>query len=128
MRGRSIELEWKSHNRLATGAIVISHLCGAVFTFVYSSFIAPSEPAPHGSSPETDVLLFLAFIAIAFPLTGVWCERISSRALRWVIEQRDATDEERLRTLRLARRISVVTFVPWFSAAVFYGIVNALKT
>jgi adenylate cyclase len=117
--------EWKNGNRLAAGAIIVAHLSGAVFTFVYLSFIAPSESAPHGSSPITDIALFLGFAAVAFPATGVWCERISRRALAWMIEQRPPTEEERFLTLRMARQIALVTAVPWLTAAIFYAIVNA---
>ena len=122
---RSDELDWKSGNQLAAGAIMLAHLSGAIFTFVYLTFIAPSEPAPNGSSPVTDILLFLGFIALAFVATGAWCERSAARALRWMIERRAATPEERVLTLRLARRIAAITAVPWFAAAVFYAIVNA---
>src|SRR4051794_3715413 len=112
---------------MASGAILVAHLAGAVFTFTYLSFIAPSEPAPQGSSSTTDILVFLGFIAVAFPVTGWWCERIASRALAWIIEERPATEEERALTLNMSRRIALVTFVPWLSAAIFFGLVNVVS-
>jgi hypothetical protein len=51
MRGSRTEpLDWKTESRLATSAIVAAHLSGAIFTFVYLTFIAPSEPTRPGSS------------------------------------------------------------------------------
>jgi adenylate cyclase len=118
-------MDWTTGNRLATGAIVAAHLSGAVFTFVYLTFIAPAEAARAGSSAITDVAVFVGFAAVAFPVTTIWCERVSRRASLWMIEERASTPEERELTLRLARRMSAITFVPWITAAVFFAIVNA---
>jgi adenylate cyclase len=118
-------LDWKTESRLATGAIVAAHVSGAVFTFVYLTFIAPAESVRAGASPVTDVAVFLGFAAVAFPATTIWCERVSRRACLWMIEERDSTPEERELTLRLARRMSAITFVPWMIAAAFFAIVNA---
>jgi adenylate cyclase len=122
---RSVErLDWKDGNRKASLAIVVSHLAGAVFTFTYLTFIAPSEPAPVATTPAHDVVMFLVYAAIAFPLTAIACERLARRALRWMIEDRVPTDDERTRTLFLTRRIAVATFVPWAVAAVYFALVN----
>ena len=125
MRGTAVERpDWKSGNHRASWAICIAHLSGAVFTFGYLTFIAPSEPAAHPGSPLGDIALFLGFALIAFPATGAACERVARRAGLWMIERRDPTDDERERTLSLARRIAAVTAVPWVAASVVFAITN----
>ena len=105
-------------------AILVAHVCGAVFTFTYLSFVAPSEPATVETSAAHDVLMFVVFAAIAFPLTGYACERAAKKALGWVIEDRPPTDDERALTLTLSRRIAAITAVPWLAAAGFFAVIN----
>jgi adenylate cyclase len=116
--------EWKSGNLRATLAIFVAHISGAVFTFAYLSFVAPSERATVNTSAVQDVVVFVVFAAVAFPLTGYACERASRKALGWVVQDRPPTDEERPLILTLSRRIAAITAVPWLSAAGFFAIVN----
>ena len=114
VRGNRAERpEWQAGNHRAVLAILVAHGCGAVFTFGYLTYIAPSEPAAHPGSALGDIALFVGYALIAFPVTGAACERVAKTALRWMIERRDPTDDERRLTLTLARRIATVTAVPW---------------
>src|SRR5437764_1313237 len=124
MSGRVEVPDWHSGNRRASWAIFAAHLAGAVFTFGYLPYIAPSEPSTRAANGFLDVALFVAYAAVAFPSTGYLCERLSRRALRWMIEERGPTDDERRRTLTLARTIAKATAVPWLSAAVVFGLIN----
>ena len=125
MRGeRPNEQVWKSGNRRALLAIFVSHISGAVFTFVYLTFIAPSGPTPQASNTTVDVALFLAYAAVAFPATGFACARVAKKAMCWLIEDRDPTDDERRLAITVARRVAAVTAVPWVAAAVVFGLSN----
>jgi adenylate cyclase len=119
-------LEWKQGNRRAALAIAAAHVSGAVFTFVYLTFIVPSESTPRPSSRFVDVLVFVLYAVVAFPLTGAACLRAAQRAMAWMIEGRDPTEEERAQTLSFARRVALITMVPWIGAAAFFAATNVL--
>ena len=119
--------DFPSGNRKATASLVVAHLSGAVFVFTYLTFIAPTEPGTlQPTTPLHDIAMFVVFALIAFPLTGWACERLARSTLRWNIEERVPTDEERTLTLTLSRRIAGVTAVPWIVSAVFFGLLNAV--
>src|SRR5262249_38140032 len=71
------QVDWKRGNRLAAASMMLAHLVGAGFTFAYLSYMTPK----HNSSTVVDVLLFVAFVTIAFPITGALCDRSARRAL-----------------------------------------------
>jgi adenylate cyclase len=112
-------------NWRAVAALAFAHVAGAIFVFVYLTFVAPSETTTRASTPGVDIAFFIAFAFAAFPITGLACEHVARRALRWEREQRRPTDSERGRTLALARRLAAITFLPWVSAAIFFGALNA---
>jgi adenylate cyclase len=104
--------------------LLVAHALGAIFTFVYLGSVAPSQPGQ--ASPESDLLLFIGFGLIAFPATGWLCERVANRALAWMFEERPPTDDERRATLALPRSLAGCTFLPWATAAVFFGVITAV--
>ena len=116
--------QWSRDNIKSVTALATAHLAGAVFTFVYLSFIAPNSTS---SSPNAgaQVALFVAFALVAFPVTGVACQVVAARALAWVRDGRVPTDLERTRTLTLGRRLAAITYLPWIAAAAFFGLVNS---
>ncbi len=86
-----------------------SHLFGALFVFGYLTFVAPSD-AVRNVSFLLDVGVFGLFAIVAFPVTGMWCDRIARRALSWLDdEHHEVTDEERERTIGLPLRLSLAT-------------------
>src|SRR3954452_933978 len=115
----------KRATRRTALALSAAHLSGAIFVFVYSSAFAPADN-PTNSSIVVDVLVFVAYAVIAFPVTGAWCERLAHRALAWVIEGREPTDDERVQTLTLPRRMALVTGAPWAIASVFFAFTTAI--
>jgi adenylate cyclase len=109
----------------AACALGVAHSAGAVFVFVYLSYVSPSEAPARVSTPGLDLIFFVAFAAIAFPLTGLGCEFVARRALAWQRGGRRPTEAEGAGTLTLARRLAGVTFLPWIAAAIFFGSLNA---
>jgi adenylate cyclase len=119
-------LSWEKERAVKHTALVLAlaHAFGAVFTFVYLGSIAPAQG--HESTGASDLLLFVGFGLVAFPATGWLCERVARRALRWMVEQRAPTSDERRATLALPRQLASCTFLPWISASVFFGVSNAV--
>jgi adenylate cyclase len=111
--------------RRITGALLFSNLDGALFVFAYLVFLSPQEmPTPEQGGPITDVVLFVAFAAVAFPLCGWLCERTADRYIGWLKEERRPTDEEREGTLRLPFLLARLSFATWIVAAVFFTAVS----
>ncbi|MEY2449615.1 MAG: adenylate cyclase, partial [Acidimicrobiaceae bacterium] len=118
---KGAEPTWHRDPAVRHTAVVLSiaHAVGAVFTFVYLGWVAPAQQG--AGSATGDVLLFLGFGLVAFPATGWLCERVSRRALVWMIDERPPTDAERRATLTLPRGLAACTFLPWAVASVFFG-------
>src|SRR3981081_4244701 len=114
MRGE-IATMWPADHRARARqtavVLMLANAAGAVFTFVYLGFVAPSQPGQ--GSVLGDVLLFLGFALVAFPATGALGDRVARRALVWMHEGRAPTDDERRSTLALPRRWAACTFLPW---------------
>ena len=72
-----------------------------------------------------EVAFFIGYALLAFPLTGWACDRVAHRALCWIPERGQPTDQQRASTLTLAGRLAAVTYVPWIVAALVFGVLNA---
>ena len=88
---------------LLTVLLVATNLIGAGIVFVLSTLVIPSPPLDQGS------VLALAigvpvYVGVAIFVGTVWGTAGALRALRWAIEDRTPSDEERLKALG----------VPWF--------------
>ena len=110
--------------RRITGALLFSNLDGALFVFVYLSFLAPQGMPDGETSTVLDVTLFVAFALLAFPVCGWLCERRAKQHLSWAFEDRPPTREEREGTLRLPFTLAWMSFATWVVAAVFFGAVS----
>ena len=74
-------LDWKQGIRPAVCALALAHIAGAVFVFVYLGYVAPSEATSDTASAGLDIVFFIAYALLAFPLTGWACERLARRTL-----------------------------------------------
>ena len=112
-----------SVERRITWAMLISNLDGALFVFGYLVFLSPRGPGVEEAG-ASDVLLFLAFGLVAFPLCGWLCKREAERQLAWTGEERAPTPEERDGTLRLPFLLARWSFATWVVAAVFFTVAS----
>jgi adenylate cyclase len=100
--------------------LAFAHLDGALFVFAYLEFIAPSEKTGGGSVAQ-DVIFFVAFMALAFPVCAWQSHRSYVRGIAWLTEDRRPSPVERDATLRLPARIVIATFMPWMAAALVFS-------
>ena len=96
---------------LLTVLLVATNLIGAGIVFVLSTLVIPSPPLDQGS------VLALAigvpvYVGVAIFVGTVWGTAGALRALRWAIEDRTPSDEERLKALG----------VPWFLTKIQGGL------
>jgi adenylate cyclase len=108
----------------ATGGALLANLDGALFTFLFLSFVAPQERVEGYGGASGDLLTFGAYFVVASAITGKFVDLVVERATGWVSDDRTPTEKERERTLALARRIALICFAPWLGAAIFYSVIN----
>jgi adenylate cyclase len=115
----------KRCDRRAGAAFALSNLVGAVFIFTFLTYIVPNEQVRGESSAIVDIGIFVAYFAVVGVVGVTWGRRIAIRATQWVAEGRAPDDQERATTLSMVFRLTMMSFVPWAGAAVFYGVINA---
>ena len=111
-----------SIERRISGALLFSNLAGALFVFTYLMFIAPNDMPDDPQGPWVDVLSFVGFSAVAFPVCGWLCYRLAGRHLCWLDDDRPPTPAERAGTLRLPWLLAQLSFATWVLAAVFFTV------
>jgi adenylate cyclase len=108
--------------RRGTGA----NLVGALVVAVYLT----SLPPPGGrSSLRVDELLvsagvFLAYLAVSFPIGYRQEQRAGHRAMAWLKEGRSASEDDVRATLSLPWRHAVTSFGLWLGAAIVFSGLN----
>ncbi len=110
--------------RRISGALFFSNLDGAIFVFVYLSFITPMKMPDDPTAPWLDVAAFVGFCALAFPICGWLCYRTAARYLCWLDEERSPTAEERSGTLRVPYLLARQSFATWVVATAFFSAIS----
>jgi adenylate cyclase len=108
---------------LLTSLLIITNLVGAAIVFGLTFLITP------GGGPTAS---YLAALAIAVPVyvaaavvVGASTVTVSAlRALRWALEEREPTREERRTVLRLPWRLTLIQSALWFGAAIMFTVLS----
>jgi adenylate cyclase len=104
-----------------------ANVVGAVVVFVYQTYVTEGPPeAEIAFSRHAAVMLFLAYLVLTLVLGGVLSLRAMGRALRWLIEDRRPTDEERAATVHLPYELARLGAALWLGAVVLFGVFNGL--
>lgn len=109
------------------GPVLISFLlanaAGAVLSFTSGQLANP--PARGAAGDMRYLHVFLAYLAVmGFVGHGI-AHRIFRRACRWLVEQRQPSEEERRAVLAVPWRHAVLSFGMWLGAAALFGVLNA---
>ena len=100
-----------------------ANLDGAVFVFVYTEFIAPTERSTTSTGYVNDVSLFVVFMIVSMVFMWRSIDRLLCDTLGWIAEDRAPSDEERATTLGLPFQIAIRPMAMWTIAAfVFSGL------
>jgi adenylate cyclase len=96
-----------------------------VFTYLRLLFPVSLDAGEDGvRGDELDLVVFLAYLALSLILAIPVNRIVLNRAVQWVKEGRDPTDQERRATLNQPARQTVSAFVAWLGAAVIFGLLN----
>jgi adenylate cyclase len=110
---------------LLTVLLVGTNVIGAVLVFVLSTFVIP------GPDHEDDMRLALVigvpvYVGVAVVLGASWGTAGSIKALRWSIEDREPTDEERLIALGVPWFLTRIQAGLWLGGAVVFTVMGLL--
>ena len=104
-------------------AFLLANAAGAVLSFTSGQLANPPARGVAGDMRYSHV--FLAYLAIGGFLGHAIAHRIFRGACRWLVEQRQPTEEERRAVLAVPWRHAVLSFGMWLGAAAVFGVLNA---
>src|SRR2546425_5512555 len=94
----------KQIGRRTLVAYGLSSMVGAVFVFVFLTYVAPNETIDRSGSVVWDIGLFIGYFAVVALIGAKLGDRLAAQAICWVKEDRRPTDDERIRTFYLPLR------------------------
>src|SRR3954451_21533388 len=77
--------------RQVEASFAISNVVGAVFIFTFLTFIAPNEKVGGGGTAIVDISIFVGYFTVVAIIGAIGGNRISGRAIGWVVAQREPT-------------------------------------
>ncbi|WP_435742376.1 adenylate/guanylate cyclase domain-containing protein [Nocardioides sp. SYSU DS0663] len=105
---------------LLTVMLVSTNVVAAGIVFVISFFVIPS-PTPTTATLVSLAIAVPTYVAVAVVIGVVVGTRLSLRALRWAMEDRDPEREQRLTALRVPVRLTVLQGLLWLAAVLLFG-------
>jgi adenylate cyclase len=106
--------------------MVISNAVAAIVVFVYLNWLVPVPSVDHpGRVTLLNVLVFAAYLAVAFPIGTVWSLRRVRLIADWMVSGREPTPEERDAALRAPFHQFQILAAGWGGGAVLFFILNA---
>ncbi len=111
---------------LLTGSLLIAHLIGIVVVVGLVTLVIP------GRSVLTADLALINFVAVpvyslvAVVLGTIWGTVGAVKSLRWSIEQRDADRRDRIATLRVPWKLTLIAGILWLIGAGLFTLLYGL--
>jgi adenylate cyclase len=106
---------------LLTVLLVGTNLVGAAIVLVLSTLVIPGPAATHGTVLALAVGVPV-YVVLAVVVGAAWGTAGSLRALRWATEDREPSDEERLRALGVPWFLTRVQALLWFTATALFTV------
>ncbi|GAA3004885.1 adenylate/guanylate cyclase domain-containing protein [Actinokineospora diospyrosa] len=104
---------------LLTTTLLAANTLGATIALTLSTWVIPGPAA----TPATRVMITTAvpaYVLLALVLGSLWGTNHALRALRWALEDRIPTDQDRQVTLRVPRHLTRVQATLWALATVLF--------
>lgn len=120
------ETLWRLGRAAVTAMIVFTNLVGAAAVVAIAAFVVP-EPALGAAIAHVrtvNLLLAIAYVAVAVPVGVMLGTRRLRRLHRWMREERPASLEETLLVLRAPLLLFRLQVVLWLIAAAVFGAVD----
>ncbi|MFC0625522.1 adenylate/guanylate cyclase domain-containing protein [Kribbella deserti] len=105
---------------LLTVLLVGANLTGAAVAFVLAVFVLPG---PETEGQLIRVLITVGYLTAALIIGSIWCTKRALRATRWAQENRPATRQDQITTLRLPLQLTMIVAFFWLLATVCFTVV-----
>jgi adenylate cyclase len=104
---------------LLTVTLIVANVIGAAVVVMLSAIIIP-EPGPSADTLVMAAVAVPVYVLSAVVVGALWGTRGALRTLRWAIDQRQPTDTERRKTLRVPLRLTLLQATLWAVATVLF--------
>ena len=106
---------------LLTTFSIGTNIIGASVVFVLSVFVLPGPPA-NDEFQLVRAIAFPGYFLLALLIGAIWSTRYAVRVTSWVLEDRPATRQEQIATLRLPLRLTMIEVFLWLLATVLFSV------
>lgn len=110
---------------LLTVLLVGTNLIGAGLVFVLSTFVIPHPAADHGTVLSLAIGVPV-YVGVAVFVGATWGTTGALRALRWAIDDREPTPEERVTALGVPWFLTRIQAGLWLGATVLFTLMSVL--
>ena len=108
--------------------LIGSNLVGVAVSVTLILFVLPGPRLLSREFLFPTVIVVPVYVSLATILGAVWVYRAVQRRVRWFMEEREPTERERARTMRLPGRITLIQAFLWLLGAAVvtpaYGLVD----
>lgn len=108
---------------MLTWLLVSTNVIGAAVVFVISAFVVPA-PTPTSGTVLSLAIAVPVYVVLAVVLGAAIGTATTLRALRWVVDERPPTDDDRTRTLRAPLRLTWLQGLLWVGATVLFTVLS----
>ena len=110
---------------LLTGTLIATNVIGALVVVGLAALLMPA-PGMSGELVRVTAIAVPVYVVSAVVVGALWGTRGALRTLRWAADGRTPTEEERVASLRVPLRLTLVQAVLWGVATVVFGVLAAL--
>lgn len=97
--------------------LLASNFVGVAVAVVLILFVLPGPQLLSSRFLWADVLVVPLYVLLAVIVGTVWVRAVVYRRVRWFLDGREPTDRERIRTLRLPGRVTLIQGFLWMLGA-----------
>ena len=94
-----------------------SNFVGVAVATVLILFVLPGPRLPSREFLVPTAIVVPVYVSLAIIVGGVWVRSAVYRRVRWFLDEREPTDRERVRTLRVPGRITLIQAFLWLLGA-----------
>ena len=110
-------------------SLVLANMIGATIVFAIGFWVLPFDrDNDSGASLVANLIAVGVFFLVVTPIATKTGGRQLRETGRWLLEDREPTESERIDALRMPRRIVAMHMRIWFAAAIVFGTLNAVDS
>jgi adenylate cyclase len=117
---------WLRVQILLTGSQVLANLVGTVLVTTLLALVIPGEPVLTSELAWINFIAVPAFVVFALAAGSFVGSTWTRSALRWFLEDRDADRQDRIGTLRLPYKLTIVSAALWLIGTALFTVLYGL--